>query len=310
MVKRVKLVRKTTRRKVARRPRMVSRPILDRRAIEYAKLLSDPCNGPLVHGLANDWFGGILSRVEFDFVANQSGTETGSFGVYVPGLNQLWSSGVAIVSDSTPLTPTVGAVFPFISSSTVGTYRCLSACLQLMYPGAELNRSGVIAMGNFVSGDVLDLPGTLTTGYLRSACQYSQRMPAGTAALSWRPTAQDLNFVAANAGDLSSNALETKHGAIAFSTAGGPAGVGVRVRVVAVYEWRPPANFGINTGNRFPSSNNTLAQVLNYLDSRGDWLKDAGRAIGRASGRLIRGAGEGLLGEMAGTPAPGMYIDY
>jgi hypothetical protein len=179
-----------------------------------------------------------------------------------------------------------------------------------MYPGTELNRSGVISLGNFVSGDILDLPGSITTGLIRSGSQYSQRVPADYAELRWRPTEQDLEFVAANAGDLSSNALETKHGAIAFTMAGGPAGVGIRVRVVAVYEWRPPATIGINTGNRFAASNNTLANVINYLDGTGDWLYGAGRAVGRAVGRAARGAGEGLLGEMAGNVPGGMLLEY
>jgi hypothetical protein len=248
--------------------RSVQHSSLDPYALQYARLLADPCNGPLVNGIAGDGQGGIVSRFEGDFVINGGGTETAAFLAFVPGVNQYYTSGGLLLADNTAFTLTTSNAFNYLANTgNIGSYRCLSACVQVFWPGTENNRAGVISLGQFNLGDIT--AGAINTGYVRTGSQYIERTPNTMSELKWTPTQQDMSWNEINANDTVTPALSQKHGALVISGAGLTIGTGLRVRIVGVYEWKPAISSGLGNQVKIPRSKNSLTDVLRWLEGTG-----------------------------------------
>jgi len=276
------------------RTRVPRSPGLDTASRRYAQLLADPCNGPLVSGPFGDGSGGIISRFEYDVVLGNSVTDAGIVFGFIPSAVASAFNSVPLVLDNTvyPLGTGYGPGQTYLSGGAEAC-RCLSACLQVFYPGSELSRQGIIGIGQ-CDARVFDttLAG-LSSTILRTTLQNVERMPAGYAEVIWRPNNYDITWQ--KPVDLSHLAQQT---ALAVSVYGIPASTGVRIRMVAVYEWQPtPAN-GLTTPLIATTpSKNTLHDVLGYLDSFGNWMYKSANGVGHAAASLYRGATR--VGEVA-----------
>lgn len=290
MVKRIRIRRRTAVRRRTTKKMIISRgPRLDRAAADYARLLSDPCEGPLVTGPFGDGSGGIVTRFEWDAVINTSTGETGAYYAFSPAQAYGFLTPTVLVSDSTAFTAVANTAYSPAYSFMLGNasqYRCLSACLQITYPGTEFSRAGVVSLGQFpqaVAG------GATTTSKIRAASRYVERTPQHAAEIIWRPNNYDLEW---SAPAISDAPTASKGSCLIATLAGGSVTTGLRVRVVCVYEWLPTAQFGsglvVNT-NVGSTSSNTYQDVIRTLDSFGDWMYRGALKVGNAADSILRG---------------------
>lgn len=284
--------KKKNRSQVARIPRSI-RGALDEKAALYAALLADPCHGPLVSGPFGDSGGGFVSRFEGDYIVNWALNESGAAYAFVPGKAFGYVTNAAVTSDVSTFVLTANSTFsPGLTflTANASSFRTLSCCLQVYWPGAELSRGGVTSVGQ--SNHATLIGNTQTTSALRSTSQYVERTPATCAEIVWRPNNYDMEW--AQPGVVSS-ATDNKYSALFMSQAGidGGAANGMRVRVVVVYEWLPiisSANTGlVQSSNRNQVSSNTFQDVIRHLDSFGDWMYHGALATGKAASSVYRG---------------------
>lgn len=279
--------------KAARVPRPLGGLRLQDAAARYANLLADPCNGDLVPGPFGDGYGGMVARFEKEYIINNSGTDTAAAFLFNP-FSQLvaWQT-TPLVDDTTSITwsvPTTAISHPgnaFLAGNASWT-RCLAACVQVYYPGSELSRAGVVSLGQYPAEMATD-PVAVAT--YRQMANYVMRTPADFAEIVWRPNHADVlgREPLASTQLLLSNSVGTNNTSIVVTAAGIPVNTGIRIRVVAVYEWMPDPLAGFkNTVVRNPNPV-TLGQVLAYLDRTGDWMAGTARAAGKAVSSLAHG---------------------
>lgn len=273
----------------------VSRGVaMDEASHRYAQLLADPCGGPLVSGPFGDGSSGMVSRFERDIIINNSATDVGAAIVWVPGLCEAQISNAPITSDSATITftPVAGTDTPGRSflSTNAGQFRCLASCMQVYWPGTELNRQGIVSMGQFPADVVTDA--VVATTDLRSSSTYVERMPEGMVELVWRPSAYETTWQrVSNVADTATD--WDKYTALTASAFGIPVSTGIRVRIVAVYEWipKPGTGLGIVSLTRNPVRKGSLSTVIDFLDRTGDWMYNGAYKAGHALASMARGAG-------------------
>lgn len=240
---------------------------LDANAARYAELLVNPCDGPLVTGPFGDGSGGFLSRFEADYIIGNDAADRGTYISFVPSNSIVYTAPVgAVTGDTVVTTPILGlAPANAFLAANADQFRCVAACMQLYWPGTELNRAGIVGAGQLAAGTF----GTsVNTAALRTNLQHVERMPEDMVELVWRPNDYDLNW---NNTDTLDNI--GKRSSMTYSVAGIPGGVGVRVRIVGVYEWIPVLQQGMVAPTRDSNpSSNTFTDVLNYADSLGQWM--------------------------------------
>jgi len=246
---------------------------LDSSALAYAKLLSDPCQAPLVHPIYTGSDAGFLFRAEqFATIGN---VPAGTSGVlhWTPGYPNANSTElVAVVTASgstagTTAIATDSAGRSFLQGSAKGA-RCVAACLRVTFPGAESTRSGRVHFGHVPAG-TLDAGQSITPDGMGQLLQHYSRTPADTIELIWKPSAADMLVVDPSEGAQAT--LRDQRGAITVAWAGLPVQVGLTFHFTAVYEWFPITNIGLssNTLGKSPSRN-TLDDIINYLIRTGD----------------------------------------
>lgn len=287
-----------TGRKIVRRasvPRSISGGVLDTYATKYAQLLADPCNGPLCTGPFGDGTGGIVARYEQDIVLDAQATATASTIVFVPSaLTYSFSNAAVLVADTTGYFPVVIGNTATHAGLTAlaaqgGTFRVLSACLQVYYPGSELSRAGITGIGQAPLGSFAG-PGSTSASGMRTMANYVERVPEHYSEIVWRPSEFDLQWTQANNEDTVLSPNQLRRSALFSSTAGIPVSTGMRYRMVAVVEWIPAVAFGQTSIVRQPASNNTLTHVLNALDKYGDWAYHGALRIGNTASKLYSAA--------------------
>lgn len=264
---------------------------------QYAKLLADPCNGPLVSGPFGDGGGGFVSRFESDIIINNTLLQTCAALAFVPGEPKVFTSGTNLTIEDQVITWSDGSAFTpgfgFLNANA-SQFRCLAACIQVYWPGTELNRQGIVSVGQ-ASGEAVLTDGVLTPRELRIASTYVERTPAGMMELKWRPSEYDTmwsEFNTEREGVIP--ALVGKKSAIFVSGAGLPTDVGLRVRIVAVYEWKPKMSIG--SGLVVPTGYGQVKQgslqgTLAWLDSLGDWMYSSAHTVGVTASKLAAGVG-------------------
>lgn len=245
---------------------------LDAGATNYARLLGDPCYGPLVPPVYEGAGGGIITRFESDFIVNGTATDTGAFIAFVPGglgtaasvAGSVFGATGAITGDATSITtqflparqPGVGL------TPSMAAARCISACLQVSFVGSELQRSGVVSVAQMVYSDF----GTYSTSTIRSSSSTVVRIPDGEVEIKLRPTTSSQKFVPVN------GAVDSDYNSqpvLCASMSGIPGSTGMRVRLVAVYEWMPLSTSGVVVPETSTSGSNfTFNNVINALDRR------------------------------------------
>jgi len=246
------------------------RETLDKMAGEYAALLADPCNAKLTTSVFPGANGAFVGRFETDYIIGNSAGATGAALVYTPGTNQVLNNSVEATTDTTGFNLTGVTAGPGASFlATTSLWRPIACCLEVYWPGTELNRSGVIGLGLVDYGIVNDFSAGLaaTTANLRSLCQHTERMPTEKATINWRPGFED--GVGASGVTL---AITGGRQSILLSVAGTPASVVARIRIVTVFEWWPKAGTGFVSQVPQVRTTATLNHVLAKLDAAGDWL--------------------------------------
>lgn len=264
--------------------------------VEYAKLLVNPCTGPLVHAPGSTQ-GGMLTRFESDFIIGNGATETCGFMLFTPGAINATSPvapngsgtlvGVAAL-DTTAVTPSAGGVGTYMPGQTylntnASSYRCIAMCVQLYWPGTELNRAGIVS-GAQATYALLRNDGGYTTASLRQACPVVERMPTECFEIKWAPNYTDGLFRSPK----STNPPEDGHSSLLLTWAGIPVSTGVRVRAVAVYEWLPIAAGLTLNSNTSMGAAGDVQKVRQALDrqSANWWYKSGQAALHFVDGAL------------------------
>ncbi|APG76518.1 hypothetical protein 2 [Hubei unio douglasiae virus 3] len=286
---------------------------LDPPAMAWLKMLNDPCYGRLSHPVYPGADGGYLSRFESEatFVAGV-GTTAGIIG-FVPGVLPFAVVGSGVVSDIT-----ASALADLSAASAPGyTYlrgvansvRCVSACMQVSWPGSELNRQGFVTLGQSTGAVLAEAAAAfgntpVTPASLRPLCHLRTRMPETVAEVKWRPTLADAQWhdplVAPSYGRVNeAGALLATFGNLPLDVNGN--GIGVRVRFIVTYEWIPRGAQGLTSGfDDRARSSNTLDDVINTLDRNGpEWAYTIGRAtsvLGMMGSAYVAGRRNRLMG--------------
>lgn len=246
---------------------------LDGAAKRYAQLLNDPCYSNLTPPIYEGSGSGILTRFESDFIVNGTGTDTGAFIAFAPGsLGTAATIGGSVAGATGAITSDTGSIALQLTPArqpgvgltpSMAAARCISACMQVSFVGSELARAGIVSVGQMVWND---LAGTISTSSLRALSSTVVRIPDGEVEIKLRPSSLSSKFVpviGTNDSDLQSQPV------LVATMAGIPTSTGMRVRLVAVYEWMPISASGVIVPETAAShSNNTLNQVINFLDNR------------------------------------------
>jgi hypothetical protein len=295
------------RRKPATKNIVVRSRGLDTAGLAYAKLLADPCNAPLVSPVFNGADGGLLIRAENNYNAGASiGTTTAGVFVWAPGaIGNNAGNGSAIAQGESTIPGgaiTLGAIssgyqpgYGFLTSNS-SECRCVAACMEIFFAGTEVQRSGLIASGNIMGGSLYLTESVNAQGSMVLFERYD-RTPDCSLMINWRPTNFDQNYTVAN--NATTFTEISRRGALGFAYFGLPAGVGVNVRMVAVYEYAPSYALGLTSvfSNR-SWSENTLDQVINFLDKAGPWTARLLDAYAPGMGAMVTG-GASIMRQIA-----------
>jgi hypothetical protein len=256
---------------------------LDEAATQWARLLNDPCNAPLAHGCFPTAMGGMLQRFEADFLVSTSGTSTAGAMLFSPGMvvaSGATGQGSVLYLDSASDT-TAFTSWSIANASQPGYnnvlntsgVRTIAACAQIMWPGSELNRSGVVGLGCVPATIITpNVGGSFSVSSLRTCCPMVVRMPESVAEVKWRPGELDEKYDNPNFGGTAANGDGRNSLLITYS--GIPVSTGVRIRLVVVYEMVFGSNQGTvinNTTPPGPQSKNTVNEIFHALDTAGNW---------------------------------------
>nr|WRQ64925.1 hypothetical protein [Sobelivirales sp.] len=291
------------------------RSALDNHAVAWARLLNDPCNAPLTYPCFSSAGGGsVLLRLEWDQLLGNAAGETASFYAWIPGL------GLGLVNDVGLTSDTFGAKFTSANSAgsswlpaSAGSVRCVAACVQLMYPGSELDRSGIVSMG-VIPAETLIINSAAAAGgggmatsasAVRTICAHTERTPSTMVEAKWYPGEGDEEPVPGTVPTLWAPTLAGRN-AIIFSASGLKAAVGIRMRQVAIFEISLYSAAGIVGSVQSavpPASMNTAAQVLRTMFTRdAQWWLETAAKTSRALTNTISYAA-------AGAKAAGMAVN-
>lgn len=257
--------------------------------IDYAELLANPCGGPLVPSPFGGGNGGLVVRTERDFILGGT-TNTAGALVWAPGSMAVAHASATSDGVNLSFTPAEYYVpgYDFIANNAK-QYRCISACMQVSWAGTELERGGVLSMSPCASPEATST--TTTVAELRSSAGYVFRVPNDHQELVWRPQETELEYTQPSpAVTMFSNYNNT---AMVLTFAGIKANAGgIRVRLVAVYEWIPNVATGsglVVRNTRPPVGNITLGGLIGALDTTGDWMFRTAGAAGKAVASLASG---------------------
>jgi len=275
---------------------------LDAAALAYRNLLVDPCNAALVHptfasmGVQS----GNLIRFEYNFTP-MSGLNT-DFQIEVTPSNWSSTSTDLVNFGQTTLggTGTVGTVagltdIGFLQNNARWA-RCIAGCLQAVYTGTELNRSGWIGSALIPNSNMLLSGQTgVGTATFQNYCQVINRTGEVVHEVKFIPGVVDQRGLG-NGGvsDLSASSM-------VMLGYGLPAGGFINFRLVLVYEWIPNGGTAVQAPTSAVASRNSLQEVLNSLGKGAWWLGQHAAPIlqaaarGYAAGGYIGAAGAGAL---------------
>jgi hypothetical protein len=300
----VKRTNKPAKRKAVRKPRPMSR--LDVPALEYAKLLADPCTGRLVHPIYAGGDAGYLFRAE-SFATFGTGTgNTAGTVHWVPGYVNASGTdlvGIAATSGNTAAAAVaLGNTFApgrtFLNTNARGV-RCVAACMKITYPGNESVRSGRIHYGLTTAG-LIDAATSHTADGVAQALQHFTRTPPETIELVWRPGAADTEFN--DPTEQASAAIRDRKAAITVAWAGLPDAVGLTIHFTAIYEWTPTFSAGVAHNSMGKAiSRNTLDDVIDYLKNAG--FNFVRQLNAHSGGQLGVALASGVYGLMSARPS-------
>lgn len=245
---------------------------LDDAARRWLRLLADPCGAELTHPLYSGAGSAYLGRYRWvvspvatasDFVFNFNPTQEWGVAGY---------SGWAEDAGNNLGTRASHGMPAFLTGSYVDGYRCVAACVRVVYTGAVMDCKGRVGFAFSNSGNYNNFPVTgnvnpnsatkwlmmcQQTSHLSTAVSEARWLPSGDAA--WMQPGDNSDRVLWNGSSLT----------VVVSNA--PPG-SFYLEVVMAAEWSP----GTTTSNGMPTgivdspaagkSSNTVNQVLNTID--------------------------------------------
>jgi len=253
---------------------------LDEPAKAWARLIADPCNAPLASPCYPTSSGGSLIRVERDTIMSTSSTSTAGACIFTPALFDNTGAS-SLCSVATIDTATDNGNNPFSNqygyqpgngNVSWDTVRPVAACMQLMWPGSELNRQGVVSLAVVPTAAVYQGTGGVSVQSLRQASPVVTRMPDSVVEVKWRPGEADNQFSATQIADV--NIESAGRNSLLATWSGIPVSTGIRVRMVVVYEVTFVASSGYVTSvttTSAPSSKNSINDIFHALDRAGEW---------------------------------------
>lgn len=255
----------------------------DEAAKSWARLLADPCNAPLAHACYPTTAGGMLQRYEFDFLVSTSGTSTAGGLIFTPGSpSTVGTSSVGAVQYIDAASDGIGVPWSVANGSqpgvlnfgTMSGVRAVAACAQIMWPGSELTRSGIVGLGVVPSGITQPNPGQVpSVANLRTLCPFVTRMPNATAEIKWRPGEKDSMFVDPNS--TQTNEVYNGHNSLLLCYSGFPVSTGVRIRLVVVYEVQYAIGYSTIASLVSPPepvSKFSINEIFSAMDKAGNWM--------------------------------------
>lgn len=238
---------------------------LDLAGLKWARLLSDPCGAEMVSPCYVGSGTGQFMRVRNNISPITANTNTSFQFTYVPGKNLFFygetvgNSGGVIGAYTS-----VGNSLSLISDS----YRCVAACLRVIYTGTESNRQGLIGLASLPNplwgpGDLISSPSSLPS------CVKVSRTGEVVHEVKWVPQLEDQDFTNASATYESG-----RSGALmAIGLNANPTGTySITMELTAVYEYFPKYNGGIVTGIVPPKSSSTFNDVMRAMGDTAKWV--------------------------------------
>jgi hypothetical protein len=292
-----------SRRSKRRAPQRLARTVLDGQAIDYAKLLLDPCGARLTHPVYSGGEGGYIVRTEtFTTYFNGAGITAGVFH-WTPGAinsdnTELLFTNVA--NGTTAAAATASALGPgksFLANTSVA--RCVAACVKVGYSGSESSRAGRIHYGR-TSASLINSGESVVPHTVMGALPYYSRTPVTELEVLWIPNDADQLFTDPNAPEGPQD--RRRHAAITIAASSLPSDVGLTFRMTAIYEWQPSNDLGLAVpANSRATSNSTLDQVVTAVQSTLNGAASlAGVAVGNMAGNFARSAVGSLMGGVYG----------
>lgn len=265
---------------------------LDRVAKEYAGLVLDPCGSKLVGSVYTGGTKGILVRHEQLITLGSGGTDRCGMFEFSPGVGKY--TGVAAATDVAASVAVESglSVFTYLSFNA-SAFRCIAFCLDVMYPGSETGRSGLLSWGRTV--DLIKSAQTLNVGNIMASLPNTSRVPGNMQKVIWLPNSADEEFTQLDSSGLVvSNAAEGAGVTVAWT--GIPVSTGLTIKITSVVEYLPKYNQGLANTALPLFSKSSLNDVLRIATPLIPQIEMAAAAMG--AGPLAGG-----LSLLAGTAA-------
>lgn len=248
-----------------------TRIMLDGAAADHIRLLADPCNGKMVYPAYPSGQNGAVMRLRSVIQLGIGAGETCGMFHWTPGANEYYCNGAA--TPSTTFAPVSSSVFSLLqtaAASNNGTmFRCVAACVKILYNGSENNRGGVIYAGNTAAASF----GASTTGGVTATVAtsvaplpYTTRVPSNSMEVLWVPNEADQNYFSDNANSGASVRQDSStNAAITIGLIGLTAAVGVTLEVTGVYEVQFGATNNLVSSVGPPASSSPWSSVIRGL---------------------------------------------
>lgn len=268
---------------------------LDAMAEAYKRLLLDPCGAPLAYPVWGSADGSFLIKCESIGTVGFSATETNGALLFSPGtlsstakssLVGFTTTGAGVdvnlvtnvggtVTDWTPGTFNPGVAFLGANASVV---RPVAACVELVYAGSESSRAGMVA-GGVIPGGAWYENTAISADKLHALVPHAERTPVNKIEFLWYPSEAD-NYWQDPSSPVAAQQVDRRN-SVAVSWANIPANSGFRVKLTAVYEYKPKIGINVAIPQVAPSSHNTMAEVLSDVarSISKPWVRSAAQQL-------------------------------
>lgn len=251
---------------------------------QLLRLITDPCNAPLVHGFSMS-SEGIVQRF-IKYVTPVATTETAFAYIWSPmdqtntGLCEKVSVGSA-----TPTGANIGGPGEGFLENNADNLAMLGGCIEVLYTGKLVDRKGYIGVcqvNGLVAADIRT--GTTPLPTLIQYCQHVAPVPSSSVTLKWSPTltsfTQNLQVNETNSVLVNTNSL--------MVVAVGVNPADFVIKFTGVYEYVPKFTLGMPA----PRVTRTVRpgtgeRIVSALDRMGAWwhnLEGMASAVGRLGG--------------------------
>lgn len=260
----------------------------DYRAIAHGRMMTDPCNAPLDHGVYPGQKG-FISRCSQVFPVNLTATQTAFLLTVTPAAALSYS--VAATDASAAIA--VGYAQTFVPgaaylNTNARSVRALGACFEFFTNAAPLNAQGTFYYGVVPHSVIAN--GAPNIGAVLPNLQYMSKVNADAYEVKWRPGAKDEFYTTPNQNV--SGAEWDDLNSLVLCGSGFPVSSSITIKVTIIYEWLPATNLGLATPAAQGASSVKASQVVAHLDeSHQHWWAgragDAGKFIWNHGGKKL-----------------------